>query len=182
MKKKEALNEFMHTSIYLVIVFLLTFLLIHYVGQRTVVNGSSMETTLSDRDNIIVDKISYRFEDPQRYDVIVFPYENKKNYFFIKRIIGLPGETVRIDEAGNIYINENLIEEHYGFETLKNPGIAIVPITLGEDEYFVLGDNRNDSRDSRFEDVGPISRDRIIGKAWVRFWPISKFGKVDNIK
>lgn len=174
------LKEFISTSVYLLIVLLFTYLIIHYVGQRTVVNGSSMETTLSHRDNLIVDKISYRFHDPERFDVIVFPYKTEK--FFIKRVIGLPGETVQLDYDGNIYINGVLLEEHYGYEPTKDPGRAIEMITLGEDEYFVMGDNRNNSKDSRFESVGNINRRIIIGKAWVRLWPFNKIGKVDNIK
>ena len=91
MNKK--LKEVLSTSIYLLIVLILTFLAVTYVGQRTKVQGSSMEPTLSDGDNLIVDKISYRFEDPQRFDIIVFPFRYKEKTYYIKRIIGLPGET-----------------------------------------------------------------------------------------
>jgi len=178
----ETLKEILNTSLYLLFVLLFTFLIIHYVGQRTVVQGSSMETTLSDKDNVIVDKISYRFHEPERFDVVVFPFGDKKNNYFIKRIIGLPGETIQIDLDGNIYINGEVLDEHYGFETLTNPGIAYEPLTLGPNEYFVMGDNRNNSADSREPLVGPIKRSKIIGKAWVRFWPLNNFGKVDNIK
>ena len=137
-----------------------------------------METTLSDGDNLIVDKISYRFRDPQRFDIVVFPFKYKENTYYIKRIIGLPGETVQIDEQGNIYINGEKLVESYGREIIKpeNVGIAAVPIVLGEDEYFVMGDNRNNSTDSRTEIVGNIHRDEIIGRAWIRIWPFSKFG------
>ncbi|MCD7841766.1 MAG: signal peptidase I, partial [Lachnospiraceae bacterium] len=150
--------------------------ILHYVGQRTVVDGSSMNDTLTDGDNLIVEKLSYRFGDPERFDIIVFqPYEDSSEYY-IKRIIGLPGETVRIDEDGNIYINGELLEEDYGKETIENPGRASEEITLGEDEYFVLGDNRNNSTDSRTERVGNVSRDSIVGKAWVRIWPLGSIG------
>ena len=94
----------------------------------------------------------------------------------IKRIIGLPGETVQIDENGNIYINGELLEENYGAETIQNPGRAANPITLGDDEYFVMGDNRNNSKDSRSEEVGNVKRSQIIGRAWLRIWPLNKFG------
>lgn len=182
MKKNDLAKEVLHTSLYLLIVLLCTYLLIHYVGQRTVVSGISMETTLSDNDNLIVDKISYRFDDPKRFDVVVFPFHKEKNTFYIKRIIGLPGETVQIDLDGNIYINDALLEEHYGAETIIDPGLAFTPITLGEDEYFVLGDNRNHSSDSRDPSVGPIKKSILIGKGWVRMYPFHKIGLVDNIK
>lgn len=163
-------------SIYLLIVLCLTFLLIHYVGQRTRVQGDSMRPTLHDGDNLIVDKLSYRFQDPQRFDIIVFPYEHKKKTYYIKRIIGMPGERVRIDQDGIIYINGEVLEEDYGAEVMRSPGRAVTEITLGEDEYFVLGDNRNNSSDSRDPSVGNIHRDRIIGKAWIRIWPFSDIG------
>ena len=134
-----------------------------------------MENTLSDGDNLIVDKITYRFSDPKRYDIIVFPYRSEENTYFIKRIIGLPGETVQIVD-GIIYIDGEALQESYGREVMKNSGLAADPVTLGEDEYFVLGDNRNDSTDSRDPSVGKIPRDRIIGRAWVRIWPLSKIG------
>ena len=149
--------------------------IIHFVGQRTYVSGSSMENTLSDGDNLIVDKLTYRFSDPKRYDIIVFPYQYEDNTYFIKRIIGLPGETVQIVD-GTIYINGEVLGESYGREVMKNSGMAADPITLGDDEYFVLGDNRNDSTDSRDPSVGKIKRNQIIGRAWVRIWPLSKIG------
>lgn len=108
--------------------------------------GHSMEDTLDDGDNLIVDKLTYRFRDPVRYDIIVFPYKYKEDTYYIKRIIGLPGEMVQITEEGNILINGEILEESYGREVMKSPGIAADPIILGEDEYFVLGDNRNCQR------------------------------------
>lgn len=172
---KNIMKEVLSTSIYLLVVMCAAYLIVTYVGQRTEVSGSSMESTLSDGDNLIVDKISYRFKDPQRFDIIVFPYQDTDTYY-IKRIIGLPGETVQIDISGNIYINGEILQENYGREVILNPGRAIEPITLAEDEYFVMGDNRNNSSDSREISVGNIEREDIIGRAWVRIWPLSKFG------
>lgn len=173
---KKVLKEILNTSLYLLIVIGLTYLVITFVGQRTQVIGESMETTLSNDDNLIVDKITYRFREPLRYDIIVFPFQYEEDTFYIKRIIGLPGETVRIDGDGNIYINEELLEESYGKEIIKNPGIAYNSIELEDDEYFVMGDNRNNSSDSRDPVVGNIKRESIIGRAWVRIWPLDKFG------
>ncbi len=174
--KVDPKKEILSWIFYIAFVIVATWLILHFVGQRTVVDGSSMNNTLIDGDNLIVEKLSYRFGDPQRFDIIVFrPYEDSSEYY-IKRIIGLPGETVRIDEEGNIYINGELLEEDYGKETIQNPGRASEEITLGEDEYFVLGDNRNNSTDSRTEKVGNVSRSSIVGKAWVRIWPLSSIG------
>lgn len=174
---KKFLKDVLSTGLYLLVVLVITYLIILYVGQRTEVSGDSMEPTLSNGDNLIVDKISYRFKDPERFDIIVFPFQYQKDTYYIKRIIGLPGETVQIDEDGNIYINGEILEESYGREIIEADkiGIAEEPVVLGPDEYFVLGDNRNYSSDSRIKEVGNIKKDQIIGKAWVRIWPISDF-------
>ena len=176
MKPKQILKEVISTILYIAVVLAVTWLIITFVGQRTQVNGSSMEPTLSDHDNLIVDKISYRFKDPERFDIIVFPFQYEEDVYYIKRIIGMPGETVFIDLDGTIYIDGEALQENYGREVMLSPGRAGEPITLGEDEYFVLGDNRNNSSDSRDPSVGNIHRDRIVGKAWVRIWPFYKFG------
>ena len=174
------LKEILSTSLYLLVVLVLTFLVVTYVGQRTQVIGSSMEPMLSDGDNLIVDKISYRFQDPQRFDIIVFPFQYEENTYYIKRIIGLPGETVYIDENGQIFINDVLLKESYGKEVILDSGRAYEPITLGIDEYFVMGDNRNNCSDSRDPAVGNIHRDELIGKAWVRIWPLNKIGMIKH--
>ncbi len=173
---KNVIKEIFDTVIYILVVVAVIYLLITYVGQRTQVRGSSMEPTLSDNDNLIVDKISYRFRDPQRFDIIVFPFLYEEETYYIKRIIGLPGETVFIDPDGTIYIDGEALEENYGKEVMISQGRAAEPITLGDDEYFVLGDNRNNSSDSRTAAVGNIKRGQIIGRAWVRIWPLSKLG------
>ncbi len=178
--KKSVLGETLSFILYIAIVFLATYLVIHYVGQRTQVSGSSMEYTLSDGDNLIVDKISYRFHDPQRFDIIVFPFKQEENTYYIKRVIGLPGETVQIGADGTIYINEEPLDESYGREVILNPGQAEKPITLGFGEYFVLGDNRNASSDSRDPSVGVIKREDIIGRAWLRLYPFDKIGFIKH--
>ena len=142
--------------------------------------GSSMEPMLEDGDNLIVDKISYRFEEPRRFDIIVFPFRYEEKTYYIKRIIGLPGETVYIDESGAVYINGEVLKESYGKETIIDPGRAFEPVILGEDEYFVMGDNRNNSSDSRDPVVGNIHRDEFIGKAWMRIWPLDMLGRIKH--
>ena len=175
---KHFLKSILNFSIYILVVLVLTLLVVRYVGQRTVVMGHSMEPTLSDQDNLLVDKLSYRLHDPKRFDVVVFPYQYADKTYFIKRIIGLSGETVRIDDTGSIYINDELLMEAYGKEVIEDPGLARDGITLGADEYFVLGDNRNDSSDSRFVSVGNIKGSQIIGKAFLRIYPFSAFGRI----
>ena len=142
---------------------------------RTQVSGASMETTLSDGDQLIVDKISYQFREPERFEIIVFPYQYEAGTYYIKRIIGLPGETVQILD-GSVYINGEKLEEHYGNEVMEEAGIAAEPVTLGVDEYFVLGDNRNNSKDSRSVDVGVVHGKDFVGRAWIRIWPFEKIG------
>lgn len=173
---KNAGKTIIHTVIWLAAVIALSWFLITFVAQRTDVNGTSMVPTLEDGDQLIADKITYRFRDPERFDIIIFPYQYAENTYFIKRVIGLPGETVRIDEQGNIYINGEILSENYGYEQMEYAGLAAEEIHLGEDEYFVLGDNRNVSEDSRYPDVGNIKRSDIIGRAWLRIYPFSKFG------
>ncbi len=180
-KSTSLFNEILQLVTYILAIFVITFLILHFVGQRTEVSGSSMEDTLSDGDNLIVEKLSYRFGDPQRFDIIIFPYKYATEpTYYIKRIIGLPGETIYIDNEGNIFINDELLEENYGLETIRHPGRAATPITLGEDEFFVMGDNRNGSEDSRFDDVGNVKREDIVGHAWVRIFPFNKICKLDH--
>lgn len=168
-------REILSTAVYLLAVVAVTFLFVQFVGQRTHVNGDSMNVTLEDGDNLIVDKLSYRFKDPERFDIIVFPYQYQEKTYYIKRIIGMPGESVQIID-GMVYIDGEMLDESYGKEVMEYAGVASETIELGEDEYFVLGDNRNNSSDSRDPSVGNIHEDQIIGKAFLRIWPLNKFG------
>ena len=152
--------------------------IVTFIGQRVEVEGQSMEPTLENKDNLICDKISYRFGDPERFDIVIIRPDADKSDRWIKRIIGLPGEEVRIDLEGNIYINGEKLDESYGKEVIENPGLAIEPIVLGEDAYWVMGDNRNHSSDSRV--IGPVPKNRIIGKAFVRIYPFSKIGFIKH--
>lgn len=177
---KKVLKEILSTSMYILFVLCAVYLVIHFVGQRTQVQGSSMEPKLSNEDNLIVDKISYRFHDPERFDIVVFPFRYEENTFYIKRVIGLPGETVRIDEKGNILINGEILEESYGKEVIQSPGRAYEDIVLADDEYFLMGDNRNNSTDSRDPSVGNVRRDEIVGRAWLRIWPLDQVGFIEH--
>ncbi len=166
----------MEGMIYIILAILCIFIVPHYVAQRTIVEGASMKDTLSSNDNLIVNKLLFRFTDPKRFDIIVFyPYGRDEEEYYVKRVIGLPGEEVRI-EGPDIYINGEVLEEDYGKDPISFAGIAEEPLVLGEDEYFVMGDNRSHSMDSRDEDVGPVKRELIEGKAILRIWPLNKFG------
>lgn len=185
-KYKDVLKELFSLAIHLLIALGITVLFITFIAQKTVVHQTSMHPTLENGDHLIVDKITYRFTDPKRFDIVIFPYKyaEKKNTYYIKRVIGLPGETVRIGEDGSIYINDKLLEENYGAEvinyndTLWNRGKG-EGITLGDGEYFVMGDNRNNSVDSRFDIIGNVTRKEIIGRAVFRLFPFKNFGPID---
>lgn len=181
-EKKEVniVKEIAGMVVYIAVVIFAVWFIITFVGQRTEVSGSSMYDTLEDQDNLWIDKLSYRFHDPERFDIVVFPFQEGSVYY-IKRIIGLPGETIRIGEDGTIYIDGEPLDEDYGYETISPNAIgrAIEDVTLGTDEYFVMGDNRNDSKDSRFDEVGNIKKKDLKGKAVFRIWPLSKFGTIE---
>lgn len=181
-QKSNIIKEILEMALYMVAVFLVVWIVLTFVGQRVEVSGPSMYDTLEDGDSLWVDKLTYRFRDPERFDIIIFPHEEEgEQSYYIKRIIGLPGETVRIEEDGTIYINNEPLEEAYGYETIAAYTIerAENDIVLGENEYFVLGDNRNDSMDSRAEEVGNVRGEDLVGKAAFRMWPLSKFGKLE---
>jgi len=180
-KEPSLLKEFLGWVLYIAIIISATYLIVTFVGQRTRVSGDSMESALHNGDNLIVDKISYRFREPERYEIIVFPYKYQENTFYIKRIIGLPGEKVQVKD-GEVYIDDEVLGETYGLEQIEEgrEGIAIDPIILGPDEYFVLGDNRNHSSDSRDPSVGILTKDDLIGRAWVRIWPLDSIGVIPH--
>lgn len=178
-KEVNIVKDLLFLCMYIIIVIGICWAVLTFVGQRTEVSGESMSNTLHSGDTLWIDKLEYEFGSPKRYDVVVFPYGDDEDTFYIKRIIGLPGETVYIDEDGNIFIDDELLESDvYGRETIASDkrGVAADEITLGDDEYFVLGDNRNNSRDSRVDDVGNIHKKDIIGRAVFRF--TGGFGKI----
>ena len=173
-KKDAMIKDIISNVLYIAAVLLISFLIVRYVGQRTEVIGSSMVPTLEDGNQLITDKITYRFRDPERFDIVVFPHE-PVNEFYIKRIIGMPGETVEIADDGTIFINGEILEENYGYGETR-PQEMSGSVVLGDNEYFVLGDNREISLDSRYKEVGNIPRSIIIGRAWLRLYPFDQFG------
>ena len=173
-KEKSTAQNILGTIAYIVGVCVFVFLILHFVGQRTVVNGSSMDTTLANGQNLVMDKLSYRFHDPERYDIIIFPgpEEFGQHPYYIKRIIGMPGETVQIKD-GKVYINdsETPLEDSYVPET---PLGSFGPYEVPENCYFMMGDNRNNSKDSRYWTNTFVRFDQIVGKAEIRYFPSIK--------
>lgn len=164
--------------IYAIIFIVCVFVLPKYVVQKTIVDGDSMESTLQDTDRLLIDKLTYHIKNPERFDIIVFyPYGKEVDEYYVKRVIALPGETVQII-GQDIYINNELLEENYGKDPITYSGIAEVPITLEDDEFFLLGDNREISLDSRYEEVGLVHKEMIAGHAVLRVWPLNHFGVV----
>lgn len=163
--KKSMIRELLETVISAGII---AFIIITFIGQVTVVKGASMEPTLHNNERLVANKISYRFETPERGEIIIFrpPLEIKRNY--IKRIIGVPGDKIEIAN-GEIYLNDKKLEEAY----VKNRSYENMPPTIVPDNsFFVLGDNRPNSSDSRY--WGFVPRKNVVGRAWVVFWPLNK--------
>ena len=148
-----------------------------YVLHHTTVDGVSMSYTLKNGDVLIIDKLTYRFSKPRRFDIVVFPISEDE--YYIKRIIGMPNETVQIID-GKVYINEQLLDDPYGYEDITYFGEANSPIKIGDGQYFVLGDNRNKSVDSREASIGLIEEDDIIGRAVFVLYPIRSFGTINH--
>jgi len=165
------------------VVIALAYILVVYTVEQTDVLGSSMEPTLSEGNTIIINKLAFRKDPPVRYDLIVFRQGGDEHmYYDIKRVIALPGETIQI-KGGEIYITSPdssetvMLLEPYEVEPMLLAGFAAEPVTLDEDEFFVLGDNRNNSEDSRFSTVGNVTKDDIVGMAWIRIKPFSLVNK-----
>lgn len=154
-------------------------LFINFIATLAVVDGESMETTLQDQDRLVLWRLGYKFNDPERFDIVVFqPYENDPNTRYIKRVIGLPGDTVQVIE-GEFYVNGQLLKDDtFGAELMLDGGLLEDPVTLKTDQYILIGDNRNHSKDSRVSDVGIVDIHQILGEAVFRLWPLKSFGTI----
>ncbi len=160
------LKDIFEMMIGTLVVIFLAVALTYFVGMRTSVIGDSMEPALYNGQEILINRFLYKLSSPKRGDVIVFlPNGNQNTHYYVKRVIALPGETIQIIN-GKVYIDGELLEEDESYDKIVDPGIAGNEITLGVNEYFVLGDNRNSSEDSRSGNIGPIEKSTIIGKAW----------------
>ena len=170
------LKEIFSWIIEIAIVLMMAFVLVYFIGMRTSVVGQSMSETLENGDQILVNRFMYKVIGPKANDVIVFlPNGNEKSHYYVKRVIGVPGDTVQI-KNGRIYVNGTEFTEKVDVASIEDAGLAADAVTLGDDEYFVLGDNRNNSEDSRYANIGNIKREYIIGKAWFVISTGDRFG------
>ncbi len=177
MRKK--ISGFLEYALYLFIIIFVLFLAPKYIVEKVLVDGTSMENSLHSGEKLLIEKVSRYFDGPERFDIVVFT-KNHGTYTktYIKRIIGLPGETVQIID-NVIYINGEELKENFGKDPMDTAGIADEPILLGEEEYFVLGDNRLVSVDSRDKIVGAVKKEELDGVAFFRVAPFSAFGGVE---
>ena len=179
-EKRNKIKVRMELLLYFCALIICVFVIPKYVLQRTIIKGPSMENNFYHGENVLVEKVSVRLDKLKRFDVIVFyPFGKDYREYYMKRLIGMPGETIQITDDGVIYINGEVLEENYGKDPITFGGIASEPLQLGEDEYFVLGDNRSISDDSRGEAVGVVNEKNIDGRVILRIWPFSKFGKIN---
>ena len=161
------------------IVLAIAFVFVYYIGFRTSVVGQSMAPTLENKQEILVNRFIYSISDPKPNDIVVFlPNGNEKAHYYVKRVIGVPGDTVQIKD-GAVYVNGELFEEKVETAAILDAELASEKIVLEEDEYFVLGDNRNNSEDSRYANIGNVKKEYMIGKAWFIVSPYQKFGLID---
>lgn len=162
---KKIIKEIIIWILLIVMTITASYFITTNVFVKTSVSGVSMEPTLTEGKIVIVNKLEYYFKKPKRNDVIVYKQSNKEHsYFELKRVIGLPGETVKI-KNGMVYINDEVMKEKVKTDIIQNGGLAEEGVKLDDNEYFVLGDNRNDSEDSRFASVGNVLKNEILGKA-----------------
>ena len=164
----ELLKDIFELMIGTLVAIFLAFAITYFVGMRTSVIGDSMEPALYNGQEILINRFIYKISSPKRGDVIVFlPNGNQKTHYYVKRVMALPGETVQI-KNGKVYIDGELLEEDESYDKIADAGIAENEIALSDNEYFVLGDNRNSSEDSRSGNIGAVDGSNIIGKAWFR--------------
>ena len=159
-----------------VVVLTFAWFCMHAFGVQIVVAGQSMTPLLNSEDVVLMNQLIYDFTKPDRLDVVVFQREDKKAN--VKRVIGIPGDVIHI-QGGYVYVNGERLQAENALDQVSLAGLAENPIELGEGEYFLLGDNRDSSEDSRFANVGNVKRDKISGKVWLRLFPILDMGLVD---
>jgi len=147
-------------------------ILFYFCFRIARVEGSSMFPDLQNNNVLLVENVTPELSY-DRFDIIIFQRDGFLSEKLIKRVIGLPGETIQIMN-GNIYINGELLQDEYGYGTTYSIDTKKEPITLGDHEYFVMGDNRENSFDSRYSEIGPINETQVVGKVWVQVWPCIK--------
>ena len=181
-ERNEKIKKFLFRSFLMILAIAaavaLAWAITRFALEKTNMVGDAMESTLFDQDTILINKMAYFRSGPERFDVIVFEISGREHDFYsIRRVVGLPGEKISIHD-GYVYINDEKLEEPINVEEIFIEGLGLDGVVLDEDEYFVLGDNRNDSEDSRFANIGNVVTTQIVGKAWLR---LNKFGFVNSL-
>ena len=171
--EESKIQIFVHWIVDIVVVIAFACYLVYAVGSRVEISGSSMSPVLNSGDEVLINRLAYDLGSPERYDIAVF--QKEKSSYNTKRIIGLPGETVQI-KNNRIYINGVMLQADGKLAYATIAGAAEYPIKLGEDEYFLLGDNRESSEDSRFAGIGNIKSSQLVGKVWLKFQPVNEIG------
>ena len=174
---KSKLRETLEFLAPIIIALIVAMILKYCVFANAVIPTGSMLNTIQKGDRVIASRLEYKFNEPERFDIAIFKYPDNEKELFVKRIIGLPGETIQIKD-GQILIDGETYQENGEFPGIENAGVAETRVTLGNGEYFVLGDNRNNSEDSRYADMGNVKKRNIIGKVWFIASPWSRFGFV----
>lgn len=178
--KERLMSAFSEILIYAVIFLLCLFLVPEFLCCKYTVEGISMQDTLNEGEQLIGEKISYRFSEPKRFDVVIIqPYKEEKKNYYVKRVIGLPGETIEI-KGNSIFIDGEVLNDSKYIREPMWETTSYGPVTLEENQYFVMGDNRNYSMDSRETDIGPVPKDRIIAKVFLRVWPLKKISTIGS--
>ena len=169
-------KEVMSWVIECAIVIFIAYTLVTFFGCRTTVVGNAMNDTLTNEEQILVNRFVYNVSSPKQGDVIAFlPNGNEKSHYYVRRVVACPGDTVQIKD-GKVYVNGEVYQEKIMVASIEDAGVASEEIKLGDDEYFVPGDNRNNSEDSRLANIGNVKKSYIIGKAWFYFKSIGNMG------
>lgn len=172
--EKTKLREVFDWIISVTIAIVIALVIRTFVVELYKVDGQSMRPTLQNEERVVVNKFLYHFEKPKFGDVIVFEFPKDKSRNFIKRVIGIPGDTVEIKDS-KVYVNDKILDEPYILSTTE---LGFKKEVVPPNTVFVLGDNRNNSEDSRFQDVGFVPYELIKGKAEYIFWPLDKISKI----
>ncbi len=175
--KRKFFKEFGSWTLLILIAIILGYSVVQFGGQTITVVGQSMNPVLENGDKVVVSKLSYTFGEPKRFDIVAFKLRKSDEYFNVKRIVGMPGETVKITD-GKIFINDEILENVPFDEYILSPGSVGDGVTLSDNEYFLIGDNCNNSEDSRFSNVGNVIDNEILGKVVYRLSPKENRGKI----